>query len=162
MQFDEHLCDISHGFNWHGASRGPSATAELLVYIYVSNIILSVHCNLTRTFNGPLVFSFISFVFLHVQACWKHQWTMRTFPSSETQSLCISRASISVWYFMFVFGSFRRTNTVFTLCDRLYNRSDEVGKWAQSSGAWAGQPGRLWRHCVTARRLCGQLTDDAR
>jgi len=31
MQFDEHLCDISLGFNWHGASRGPSAIAELLV-----------------------------------------------------------------------------------------------------------------------------------
>jgi len=31
MQYDEHLCDISHGFNWHGASRGPSAIAELLV-----------------------------------------------------------------------------------------------------------------------------------
>ena len=30
MQFDEHLCDIQHGFNWHGASRGPSAIAELL------------------------------------------------------------------------------------------------------------------------------------
>ena len=25
------FCDISHGFNWHGASRGPSAIAELLV-----------------------------------------------------------------------------------------------------------------------------------
>jgi len=32
MQFDEHLCDIRHGFNWHGASRGPSAIAELLVF----------------------------------------------------------------------------------------------------------------------------------
>ena len=30
-QIDEHLCDILHGFNWHGASRGPSAIAELLV-----------------------------------------------------------------------------------------------------------------------------------
>jgi len=26
-----HLCDISHDFNWHGASRGPLAIAELLV-----------------------------------------------------------------------------------------------------------------------------------
>jgi len=32
MQFDEHLCDISHCFNRRGASRGPSAIAELLVY----------------------------------------------------------------------------------------------------------------------------------
>ena len=32
MQFNEHF-DISHGFNRHGASRGPSATAKLLVYI---------------------------------------------------------------------------------------------------------------------------------
>jgi len=31
MQFDEHLCDIQHGFNCHGASRGPSAIAALLV-----------------------------------------------------------------------------------------------------------------------------------
>ena len=31
MQFNEHLCDISRGFNWHGASRGLSAIAELLV-----------------------------------------------------------------------------------------------------------------------------------
>ena len=28
MQFDEHSCD---GFNCHGASRGPSSIAELLV-----------------------------------------------------------------------------------------------------------------------------------
>ena len=34
MQFYEHLYDISHGFNWHGASRGPSAIAELLVKIF--------------------------------------------------------------------------------------------------------------------------------
>ena len=33
MQFDEHLCDISQGFNWHGASRGPSVIAELLVHV---------------------------------------------------------------------------------------------------------------------------------
>jgi len=32
MQFDEHLCDILHIFNLHGASRGPSAIAELLVF----------------------------------------------------------------------------------------------------------------------------------
>jgi len=25
------LCNISHGFNWHNASRGPSATAALLI-----------------------------------------------------------------------------------------------------------------------------------
>ena len=25
------MCDISHSFNWHGVSRGPSAIAELLV-----------------------------------------------------------------------------------------------------------------------------------
>ena len=31
MQFDEHLCDIQHGYNCHDASRGPSAIAELLV-----------------------------------------------------------------------------------------------------------------------------------
>ena len=30
MQFDEYLCHISHGFNSHGAARGPSAIAELL------------------------------------------------------------------------------------------------------------------------------------
>jgi len=36
MQFDEHLCDISHGFNRHGASRGPSAIAELVVVSCVS------------------------------------------------------------------------------------------------------------------------------
>jgi len=28
----EHLSDIQHSFNWHGASRGPSAIAELLVF----------------------------------------------------------------------------------------------------------------------------------
>jgi len=32
MQFDKHLCNISHGFNWHGALHGPSAIAELLVF----------------------------------------------------------------------------------------------------------------------------------
>jgi len=35
MQFDEHLCDIWHGFNCHGASRGPSVTAELLVFFRI-------------------------------------------------------------------------------------------------------------------------------
>jgi len=30
MQFDEHVCDISHNLNRHGASRGPSAIVELL------------------------------------------------------------------------------------------------------------------------------------
>ena len=32
MQCDEHLCNISHGFYWHSASRGPSSTAGLLAY----------------------------------------------------------------------------------------------------------------------------------
>jgi len=32
IQFDEHLCDISHGINWHGASRGPSATGLLYAW----------------------------------------------------------------------------------------------------------------------------------
>ena len=27
MQFDEHLCSISHDFNWLGTSRSPSVTA---------------------------------------------------------------------------------------------------------------------------------------
>jgi len=31
---DEYLCDISHGFKWHGASRGPSAIAEFLVDMF--------------------------------------------------------------------------------------------------------------------------------
>jgi len=31
MQSDEHLCDISYGFNLHIASHGPSKIAELLV-----------------------------------------------------------------------------------------------------------------------------------
>jgi len=31
----EHLCDISHGFNWHNASCGPLAIAELLVGVTV-------------------------------------------------------------------------------------------------------------------------------
>jgi len=33
MQFDDHLCDIKHGFNGHGASRGlwESVISELLV-----------------------------------------------------------------------------------------------------------------------------------
>ena len=31
MQFHEHLCNIAHGFNWHRASRGPSATIQLLI-----------------------------------------------------------------------------------------------------------------------------------
>ena len=30
------LCNISRGFNWHGASRGPSAIAELLVALGVT------------------------------------------------------------------------------------------------------------------------------
>jgi len=34
MQLDKHSCDISHGgFNWHGASRGPSAMSQLLVVL---------------------------------------------------------------------------------------------------------------------------------
>jgi len=33
MQFDEHLCNVSRGFNWHSAPRGPSATAGFLVLI---------------------------------------------------------------------------------------------------------------------------------
>ena len=47
---------------------------------------------------------------------------------------------------------------MFTLYNRLHNRWDELCKWAEPSGAWAVQPGRLWRHCVTARRLRGQWT----
>ena len=56
MQFNEHLCDISYFFNWHGASRGPSAIAELLVgkklrlmttnislFIYTHNIVNTCH-----------------------------------------------------------------------------------------------------------------------
>jgi len=37
VQFNEHLCNISHGFNWHSASRGPSAIAEaeLLVLLVI-------------------------------------------------------------------------------------------------------------------------------
>ena len=52
------------------------------------------------------------------------------------------------------------SDTVFTLYSRLYNRLCELCKWAQPSGAWAVQPGRLWRHyaqqggCVDSRR-CG-------
>ena len=38
MHFDEHLCDISHCFNCHDASRGPSAIAELLVCL-VSSVV---------------------------------------------------------------------------------------------------------------------------
>ena len=30
--------------------------------------------------------------------------------------------------------------------NRLYNRLGELCKWPQPSGAWAGQPGRFWRH----------------
>ena len=33
IAFVEHLGNISHGLNWHSASRGPSATAEPLVNI---------------------------------------------------------------------------------------------------------------------------------
>jgi len=35
MRFDEYVCDISHGFNRYGASRGASAIAQLLVIICV-------------------------------------------------------------------------------------------------------------------------------
>jgi len=54
----------------------------------------------------------------------------------------------------------RRSDITFTLNSRLYNRLGKLCKWAQPSGAWAVQPGRLWRRCVIARRLCGQLVDD--
>jgi len=49
-----------------------------------------------------------------------------------------------------------QSDTAFTHCSRsynrlyehsrLYNRLGELCKWAQPSGAWAVQPGRLWRH----------------
>jgi len=32
MQFTEHFCDISLGFNWHCSLCGPSTMAELLVF----------------------------------------------------------------------------------------------------------------------------------
>ena len=34
MQFEEHLHNISHDFNWNSASHAHSVIAELLVYIY--------------------------------------------------------------------------------------------------------------------------------
>ena len=39
MQFDEHLRDISYGFNRHVASRGSSAIAELLVDIILPSCV---------------------------------------------------------------------------------------------------------------------------
>jgi len=49
MQFDEHLCDIWHGFNCHGASRGPSATAELLVFFESILFVFSKTSNFDRS-----------------------------------------------------------------------------------------------------------------
>jgi len=34
MEFVDYSCNISHGFSWHSASRGPSVSAELLVCAY--------------------------------------------------------------------------------------------------------------------------------
>ena len=70
MQFDEHLCDISHGFNWHGASRGLSAIAELLVCschdFYVFNVFVFVEqkSDTNVTLNSMLMIYFTSFATL--------------------------------------------------------------------------------------------------
>jgi len=52
VEFVKDLCKISHGFNWHGASRGPSATAGFLdlhvntrTYVYFSHQLI---CGLTN------------------------------------------------------------------------------------------------------------------
>ena len=51
------------------------------------------------------------------------------------------------------------TDTVVTL----YSQLGGLCKWAQPSGTWAVQPGRLWRHCVHAHskavdsRRCGEF-----
>jgi len=62
------------------------------------------------------------------------------------------------------------TNAVSTLYSRLYNRLYEHGhvysrlgelcKWVQPSGAWAVQPGRLWRHLFDAQQ--GAYVDSRR
>ena len=49
-----------------------------------------------------------------------------------------------------------------TLYSRLYNRLGKLCKWAQPSGAWAGQPRRLWRHCVHARSKAAVWSVDSR
>jgi len=47
MQFDKHLWDISHCFNWHGTLCSPSAIAELLIVtikrMYFPGV--PVHCS---------------------------------------------------------------------------------------------------------------------
>jgi len=50
--------------------------------------------------------------------------------------------------------------TLFALYSRLYNRLCELCKWAQPNGAWAVQPGRLWRHQVDARSKAAVWTVD--
>ena len=57
MQFDEHLCNMSHGFNWHSASHGPSATGELFVDYTTSiifNIFYSAMLRIRGTRHGPV------------------------------------------------------------------------------------------------------------
>jgi len=54
MQFDEHLGDIQHSFNCHGASRGPSAIAELFVAFcndVECGLIQAIHLNLFKKKN---------------------------------------------------------------------------------------------------------------
>ena len=53
MQFDEYLCHIMHGFNSHGASRGPSAIAELLAMTHAR--LLAACLRVRKTKNRSIV-----------------------------------------------------------------------------------------------------------
>jgi len=132
VQLSEHLCDISHGFNWHGASRGPSAIAALLVFVRQLNAQNRARTNVSEQ-----------------HARLRHASGVRHALGPRGRYLTTNECFDA------------QTDMVFTLCSLLYNRLHnrlyyrlgELCKWAQPSGAWAVQPGRMtslgWR---TAKR----------
>ena len=47
-------------------------------------------------------------------------------------------------------NSFKQVHNCLYEHRQLYNWLDKLCKWLQPGSAWAGKPGRLWRHCVDA------------
>ena len=69
MQFDEHLCNISHGFNWHGVSHGPTAIAELLVfYRLTAGFCTNVFCCIVWNLATAVELVMTCFVCIHDSA----------------------------------------------------------------------------------------------
>jgi len=75
-------------------------------------------------------------------------------PPSNPRFLGPSRVHVpkNIWIGLAVFAN-RQWRGVYIL-QPVVQPVGGICKWAQPNGAWTGLSGRLWRHCVTARRLC--------